>query len=449
MVGQIQSATDVYSQIKSLMSQAAAAVQAATPADVQTTADSAGPVGNPISPPTLSQVVDTTTLVQLERARVTYQAQGSEPGRRYAYSATLTYERVAYAQTTQTQAGTTGSDATAPTPATDAAAPTSTDDATTASPNSTPPEPAPITAPAPDTSAVLLHHIVINATTVWYRRLTAHVVAAPSASTADTPAAPAQATSTATSQTTSSPATDTSASVSPSEPAIKKLGVDDFASLRSRTVDRSRESSLVLKLTTQEGDLVELTFRQLDVLTQTRLKGVTDSGDRVRATDTTGNSQRNVNMQITGDLSDAEKSAIDSVLQNVIDVANQFFHGDLQAAMGKMADAQIDTSQLAEVSLKMSMSQNREMNKVTVGDDGKIQQMAHRDSGASQALEFLADQQQTLITAAKTQFDDHSAVKLVKQLLPALIAPCRPAVPPPIQWRSRRTTLPCPQPILR
>ena len=179
----------------------------------------------------------------------------------------------------------------------------------------------------------------------------------------------------------------------------------------------------MLKLTTQEGDLVELTFRQLDVLTQTRLKGVSDSGDQVGATDTTGNSQRNVNMQITGDLSDAEKSAIDSVLQNVIDVANQFFHGDLQAAMGKMADAQIDTNQLAEVSLKMSMSQNREMNKVTVGDDGKIQQMAHRDSGASQALEFLADQQQTLITAAKTQFDDHSAVKLVKQLLPVLIAP--------------------------
>src|SRR4029078_10671182 len=98
-----------------------------------------------------------------------------------------------------------------------------------------------------------------------------------------------------------------------------------------------------------------------------------------------GSSARDVKMQISGDLSDAEKSAIDDVLQQVIDVANQFFHGDMQAAVARLADSQIDTHQLAEFSRKMSMSRSREVDKLS-GDHGQLQQFAHRDSAVSQTL---------------------------------------------------------------
>lgn len=402
MMGQIQSATDVWAQIKSLMSQASAAMQPAPDANGAQTADANGSATNQTPAASMPvQVVDSVTSAQFERARVTYQAS-SDSDRSYAYDATLTYQRIAYLATSTQSGGAAANDSTLPPPVEDQTPPAQ--DAQT-----------PSTVPAtttPDAPIVLLHHVVINATAVWQRQLTAHVVATPAASGA----------STSVPQTTTAP-DSTSPELQTRQPTIKKLSVDDFAALRARTFDRSRESTLALKLTTQEGDLVELTFRQLDVLTQTRLKGVTDSGDSVRAIDAADSSQRNVSMQVTGDLSDAEKAAIDSVLQDVIDVANQFFHGDLQAAMAKMADARIDTGQLADVSLKMSMSQSREMNKVTIGDDGQLQQLAHRETGVSQALEFLADQQRTLIAAARTQFDDHSAVKLVKQLLPALIAP--------------------------
>ena len=408
MVGQIQSATDVWAQIKSAMSQASDAMQAAPDQSGAQTAAANGPATEQTpAAPTPLQVVDSVTLTQFERARVTYQAS-REPGRAYAYNATLTYERIAYSQASTQSGGAAANDSTLPPPAEDQTAPAQ-DAQTPAAP-----------ATAPDTSVVLLHHVVINATAVWQRQLPAHVIATPAASVASTATPP-------TSATAASDSTDPA----PQPPTIKKLSVDDFAALRARTVDRSRESTLALKLTTQEGDLVELTFRQLDVLTQTRLKGVTDSGDRVRASDTTGSSERNVNMQITGDLSDAEKAAIDSVLQNVVDVANQFFHGDLQAAIARLSDAQIDTSQLADVSLKMSMSQSREMNKVLMGEDGRVQQLAHRDSGVGRALEFLADRQRTLITAAKTQFDARSSVSLVKQLLPTLIAPSDAAADAP------------------
>src|SRR4029078_8291265 len=109
-----------------------------------------------------------------------------------------------------------------------------------------------------------------------------------------------------------------------------------------------------------------------------------------------GSSARDVKMQISGDLADAEKSAGDDVLQQVIDVANQFFHGDMQAAVARVADAQIDTDHPAEFSLTMSISPSREVNKLS-GDNGQLQQFAHRDSAVSQTLEFLADQQQQLI----------------------------------------------------
>ena len=42
---------------------------------------------------------------------------------------------------------------------------------------------------------------------------------------------------------------------------------------------------------------------------------------------------------------------------------------------------------------------------------------------ANQFSTLVADQQQQLIKAAKTRFDDRSAATIVKHLLPALIAP--------------------------
>ena len=405
MVGQIQSASDLYAQFQSLIG-LASSVQPAPQSAAQSGASAPRQTLSTTTPP--SHVADAFTLMQFERARVTYQEQRTaDPAQSYAFSASLAYERIAYSQTSAQPVSAPAPDASAPA-LTDAAAPSTQDSAAplaaTALATDAP-------APSADTSSLVLHHVVINATTVGYRQLT-HVVASPAAwSNAATPVSdPAQVV-----------ATDSAPPAA--EPAIKRLSLDDFASLRSRTIDHSRETTLALKLTTREGDLVELTFRQLDLLTQTRLKSVTDSGDRVRASDTTSSSQRYVHMQITGDLSDAEKSAIDSVLQSVVDVANQFFHGDLQAAIARLSDAQIDTSQLADVSLKMSMSQSLGMNRVTLSDDGKVQQLAHRDSVVSQALEFLADQQRALIAAAKTRFEDRSAVNLVKQLLPALIAP--------------------------
>ena len=368
MVGQIPSATDVVAQLRVLAGPPAATAQPAQSGSV-----AAAPPARAATEPVavLETVATAATLIEFERARVTYR------------------------------------------PAADVA-----DAAAVATPDGS--------GATSASSAMTLRHVVVNVTTAWSQQLTAHVVASPAAAYLP-PAAQAQSPSAATKAATPQPSTI--------DATIARLGLEDFNALRVRTVDRSRETTLSLKLETREGDLVELQFRQLDVLTLTRLSGVSDSGQRIRIRDASDSQQRVVNMQISGDLSSEEKSAIDSVITSVIDVANQFFSGDLQAAMQTISSAAIDTAQLAEVSLRMSMSQSREMNKLVVGDDGAVRSLVHRDRGVGQALEFLADQQRMLIAAAKTQFDDRSAVRLVKQLLPVMIAP-QPATPAPVDAQS-------------
>ena len=395
MIGQVQSATDVFAQLQAYLGLTSATPKPPVAAPVVST------LGEASLP--APQPVDLVDFTQFERARVTYQEQRSaEPGRSYSFSATLVYERIAYSQSV----------------------PRSVDPTATAADELTPSPVTPVAQQSADAAAVpaannALHHIVINATTLTYRILSAHVTTPPNTAAA-TPAANPIAT-----QSTPVGGTEPAAAESPpaDQPAITRLRRDDFSMLRSRTIDRSRETQLTLKLTTREGDLVELHFRQLDLSSQTRLRGITDAGDRLRFDERKGSSERYVDMQIAGDLSEAEKAAIDTVLQSVIDVANQFFKGDLQAAIERLSNTQMDTEQLAEFSLNMSLSQSRETSKVQMGEDGQVQQLVDADRGMSQLLEYLADQQHQLINTAKTWFDDYSAVKLVKELLPVMIAP--------------------------
>ena len=301
------------------------------------------------------------------------------------------------------------------------AAPTSTADSSGSSSGSSA---APAATAAPPSTVVSLQHVVVNVTSVTYQYLAVRRAAATSPSdSADTTAASASSAG-STDSTTGAVAASAATSSDTTSPSIVRLGADDFTQLRARSVDGGNQTALSLDLTTRDGDTIRLDFRQIDTFSRTWAKGETNDGSRVRTSSTTASSQRYVSMAVNGNLSDDEKAAIDAVLQNVVDVANQFFHGDLRAAVAHLSDMNVDTKQLAEVSLKMSMGRNRQLSQVAIGGDAaRMQQAAQANSGVSRTLEYLADQQKQLIVAAKTQFDDRSAVQVVRQLLPALIAP--------------------------
>jgi hypothetical protein len=260
-------------------------------------------------------------------------------------------------------------------------------------------------------SVVTLQHVVVNATSVTYQSLGARAV--PTAGDA-TPA-------TAVATSVDSPVNQTLAA-----PAIARLDPNDFATLRARSLDVGKQVALSLDLTTQDGDAIHLDFSQIDTFERVSVDGRTTDGTAVRARAATASSERHVSMRLDGNLSDDEKRAIDAVLQSVIDVANEFFHGDVRAAVAHLADMNVDTNQLAQVSLQMSTNRSQQLASVATGAGARIRQAAQSSGGVARMLQFLADRQRQLITAAKAQFDDRSAVRMVTQLLPAMIAPAAP-----------------------
>jgi len=202
---------------------------------------------------------------------------------------------------------------------------------------------------------------------------------------------------------------------------IKQYSAEEFSRFRMKSLDAELVTSLQLSLKTKEGDEITLDFNQVDVLQRTKFAGRSLEGDRVRVNSFNEETDRVVNMNVNGDLSDSEKAAVDSVLARVIEVANQFFEGSVGAALNKLKTMEFDTGTLAELSLKMSMTKSVEFTRAYQGGEDQLRRLAERDGGINNMLEFFADEQKKLIDMANEVLDGESAVKLVKSLLPPML----------------------------
>jgi len=202
---------------------------------------------------------------------------------------------------------------------------------------------------------------------------------------------------------------------------IKQYSAEEFSRFRMKSLDAELVTSLQLSLKTNEGDEITLDFNQVDVLQRTKFAGRSLEGDRVRVNSFNEETDRVVNMNVSGDLSDSEKAAVDSVLARVIEVANKFFEGSVGAALNKLKTMEFDTGTLAELSLKMSMTKSVEFTRAYQGGEDQLRRLAERDGGINNMLEFFADEQKKLIDMASEVLDGESAVKLVKSLLPPML----------------------------
>lgn len=211
---------------------------------------------------------------------------------------------------------------------------------------------------------------------------------------------------------------------------VVRFSADDYAESFTKTrihgSEQMTETGLRLKLSTREGDTVELDFGQVEVLSRMRLKGIAENGDRVRADQSNSALERAVQMNVTGDLSASEMAAIDSLIDEVIAVANKFFSGDVAAAWDRLTSMEFESDELAEFSLRLSVAHSKQVSRAYHGDDG-LSAFASRDKQSLDVLEFLAGQQRSLIESAQKHFDDASAVSLVRELLPRML----PDAPPP------------------
>ena len=142
-----------------------------------------------------------------------------------------------------------------------------------------------------------------------------------------------------------------------------EVSADEFAKYRMVETSKKLETNLEFSLTTQEGDEITLSFNQLDVQEMSRFGGKTLDGQRVRDFDFNESSERLVNMDVVGELDADEYAAVQSVLSSVVEAVQSFFTGDMMSAMSKLKAMDFDSSELAELSLNMSMSKSAEITK--------------------------------------------------------------------------------------
>lgn len=206
------------------------------------------------------------------------------------------------------------------------------------------------------------------------------------------------------------------------EPAISRLETPEFTRFKLKDFSASTESTLKLELETREGDRVVLDFSQIDALRRTSFRGVDEDGGRVRFKETAESLERLVNIEVTGDISEEERAAIEALFDRVLEVANAFFQGSSKAALDKIRGMEFDSGTLLDFSLQMSQTRNAEALRSYRNDDAGLDKLVARDRDVTRSLEYLAESQRTLVEEAKALLDDRSAAKMVRELLPAMLA---------------------------
>lgn len=221
------------------------------------------------------------------------------------------------------------------------------------------------------------------------------------------------------------PVVDVAPITTPTQPSpsvvVNTLTNAEFAKYEQEQISSELQTQLKLSLTTAEGDIITLDFSQLDVLQSNKLSGVDGSDKPLDDASDSEEMERLVKMDVQGNLSADEQAAVDSLLEDITDVAQKFFSGSMNEAASMLRELDFDTSQLAELSLKMSMTRTTEIRSGYREGMDQLDQLSSRGGEVMEMLDFMATEQRRLIDRAKDVFDDESAVRVVTSLIPALL----------------------------
>ncbi len=127
---------------------------------------------------------------------------------------------------------------------------------------------------------------------------------------------------------------------------------------------RSKQRSTI-KIQTQEGDIVKFDLRRVDRLSASDVAIQTDSGS-ASLTEISVSSKSRLVLKVEGDLNSAELDAIKNVFSQAEKLAEEFFAGDLNAALEVVAGLEFDTSQLARVSMKFRSKERISVQQTTL-----------------------------------------------------------------------------------
>ncbi len=188
--------------------------------------------------------------------------------------------------------------------------------------------------------------------------------------------------------------------------------------------------TMSLKLTTQEGDQVTLDFRQLYAEYQSykETQQAEEGPQGVRYFESrelmemTAFEERFA-FSVEGELNEAELGAIFNVFEQVDALATEFYEGDLEVALQKAVDLNIDYGQLQSMSLNLTQStvQVSRYQQEAMAQYQQMQQQIEEVEDAAKGVDNVADLppylQQWMATVSRLEEQFQQAQAIVDRMM--------------------------------
>lgn len=117
----------------------------------------------------------------------------------------------------------------------------------------------------------------------------------------------------------------------------------------------SRANSFSMQVTTRDGDRVTINFSQSRA-TEGSYSAVQSEQGRASSFSLSRTESSDFRFSVEGDLDEDEIDALRTLVQDVNDVADSFFNGNLQQALSNASDIDFDSSELASMQATMTRS---------------------------------------------------------------------------------------------
>lgn len=124
--------------------------------------------------------------------------------------------------------------------------------------------------------------------------------------------------------------------------------------------DYQRDESMSFSLTTRDGDVVEINMMSV-ANARFDYNSSTMSGFQSEDFSAQTSAESRFSMQIKGDLDEKEMKAINELLTQVDELAQQFFSGDFDQAFQYAQDIGFDSSQLASFTLDLNLTEQQQV----------------------------------------------------------------------------------------
>lgn len=120
----------------------------------------------------------------------------------------------------------------------------------------------------------------------------------------------------------------------------------DLNKVTTRELGMQETEKGSIAITTLDGDDINISFGSQTTLAQTQ--SATDTG---YSSQTSYSRSQSFTLEVNGELDDDELKAINSLVENISGLADEFFNGDVQKAFEQASELGFDASQIAQYSL--------------------------------------------------------------------------------------------------